>query len=56
MSVFCSCYCTAWLVFSVYGACSPVNILERRLLPLPGDLMAKVRHVYVRIVCYLLYM
>lgn len=47
MSVFCSCYCTAWLVYSVYGACSPVNIPEKRFLPLPGDLMAKVRHGYV---------
>lgn len=47
---FCSCYCTGWLVFSVFGACSPVNILERRLPPSPGDLMAKVRHNYVRVV------
>lgn len=47
---FCSCYYTAWLVFSVFGACSPVNILGRRLPPLPGDLMAKVRHDYVRVV------
>lgn len=40
---FCSCCYTAWLVSSVSGAYRPVNILERRLLHLPGGLMAKVR-------------
>lgn len=49
MSVFCSCSCTAWLVFSVYGACSPVNILGRRSLHLPGDPTAKVS---VSLVCH----
>lgn len=44
MSAFLSCCCTAWLVSSVYGACSPVNILGRRLPRLLGDLMANVRH------------
>lgn len=40
----CSCCCTAWPVFSVFGAYRPVSILGKRSLHLPGDLMAKVRN------------
>lgn len=39
-----SCCCIAWLVSSVFGVYHPVNILGRRSLRSPGDLMAKVRN------------
>lgn len=51
-----SCYYTAWLVSSVFGAYHPVSILGRRSLHLPGDQMAKVRNdcVHLSVISLLL--